>query len=307
MTWVADYTSRINPTLLRAAGVVGVSRYLSPPSETWKLITPSEYAELIQSGIVVNLNWEYSSTDWLGGSAAAKVHAQASIAYAKSFGHPHGAVIAGSADFNMTPSQWASSGKAYAQTWIDMIGSAGWTPGVYSHVDVLNNCVSINPNIMCWQSESTDYGFTVKANKNVGPHTDLWQRLPSRNIGGNNVDYNQIITDRWAGMPQVPGTGGRDDLTCMSDVWNGEMTGHSGFVPDVKTPRQALLEDIQSTVHAIAAGQGVLSDVQVTAMANTISQALINSPHNNLNSQDLTAVQGVIHTELSKLALTQGA
>src|SRR5258705_6085761 len=101
MTIVVDYTVRIAPDALHAAGVAGVCRYICPPGLA-KLIGLTEYRELVGAGISVTLNWEYDARDWLGGASRGASHGTQAVAAARALGYPAGGVIPGSADFDMT-------------------------------------------------------------------------------------------------------------------------------------------------------------------------------------------------------------
>jgi hypothetical protein len=93
----------------------------------------------------------------------------------------------------------------------------------------------------------------------------------------------------------LPSTGGRTGPIALSDLWNEEMVGHSGFVPGDKSARQLLLERILAGVTDLQARPALaLTDAQVTAIAATIAAALVTATDNPLSPADLAAVEAVI-------------
>jgi len=72
-----------------------------------------------------------------------------------------------------------------------------------------------------------------------------------------------------AKMATVPGTGNRDDLTVLSDLWNGEQNISSGFGPG-QTKRQAQLNRIEAHIEAVAKGAS-LSDADRKAIVDEVS------------------------------------
>lgn len=189
--WVADYTSRIDPAQLAAAGVVGVCRYVSRFG--WKVIDHTEYAELVMSGLFVVLNFEDESNGWMGGAAAGAADADFAAAAARAVGYPSGWPLPSSADFDMTAAQWAAAGRDYAVAYRDGLIGHGFRPGVYGPSDVLAWCKSVGYDWF-WQCMSTDYSQKRNADPWPGAHL---QQTSQRIIGGSQVDYNKILRTDW--------------------------------------------------------------------------------------------------------------
>lgn len=177
---------------MRAAGVVGVVRYLSLPqaNTAWKRVTQAEYDRLRAAGFDIVLNWEYAANDWLGGAPAGKAHAAEAVKQARALGYPAGCAIPGSADLNMTLTQWNAAGKAYAQTYSAIVRDGGYVAGVYGPWDVLTWCQQLGGFGMFWQSMSTSW--SGGRNAQLWPGAHLRQRR-SGFVGGFDVDFNDII------------------------------------------------------------------------------------------------------------------
>lgn len=195
--WVADYVNRIPPAALKAAGVVGVCRYLASSSGIGKIIGLAEYRELVGAGIQVVLNWEQAATDWLDGAAGGKADGTKAAQLAHALGYPAGRPIPGSADFDMSAAQWSAHGRAYAIAYRDALHAGGYAAGVYGGWDVLSWCRDLGGYVMFWQSMST--GFSGGRNKNPFPGGHLLQHAAAASVGGHEVDRNDIRRPDWAG------------------------------------------------------------------------------------------------------------
>lgn len=99
-----DYTERIDPAALKAAGCSVVFRYLSNPG--WpKNLTAAEARELLAAGIPIVLNYETDGTFMLGGYSAGVSAARSARAQANVLGAPANTRIYYSADFDATTDQ----------------------------------------------------------------------------------------------------------------------------------------------------------------------------------------------------------
>lgn len=213
MSIVVDYSaSRISPAALKAAGVVGVCRYLSAPGLS-KVIHKPEYDELRAAGIDVTLNWEQFATDWLGGASAGAAHAASAVAQANALNYqntsPH-KVIPGSADFNMTRAQWLSSGRAYAIAYAAGIRAGGYRPGVYGPYNVLQWVKEEGIMDAFWQA-GMSWSWPnndARPPKLPWPGAHLVQRRHIT-IGGVDTDLNDILVTPLWGAKTV---GKKDDM-----------------------------------------------------------------------------------------------
>jgi hypothetical protein len=231
MTIYADYTGRLTPEELKAAGVTGVCRYLSwlPNS---KCILKAEYDDLVSGGIDVILNWEYYATDWLGGRSAGAVHANEAVRQARNIGYPMGKPIPGSCDFNINRSQWDSTAKAYAESYSSGIRAGGYVPGVYGPWNVLEWCANEIPGFgFFWQAGMS---WAWENNNQDWSKANLIQRR-HLSIAGEDTDVSdkvkgwKIMSD-WGNLPAPKNFGYPADVASV-DTWavlrNGAKTGWS--------------------------------------------------------------------------------
>lgn len=203
MSIVLDYTARIDPVALKEAGATGVCRYISLPrtDTAWKRIGLTEYRELVAAGIAVTLNFEYAADDWLGGAAAGKSHGTVAAGQARMLGYPSGSVIPGSADFDMTRTQWESSGRAYAKAFAAEVRAGGYRPGVYGAWDVLTWVRAEGIMDAFWQSMS--HGFSQWRNAKPWPGAHLRQHPDKKWVGGRETDWNDILIPDWGGTDML--------------------------------------------------------------------------------------------------------
>jgi hypothetical protein len=210
---VVDCTSTPSVAALRAAGVVGVTRYLAPLPNA-KIITKAEFDRLIAGRISVALNWEHAANDWLGGGKAGTAHATEAIRQARALGYPGGHVIIGSADFDMTLSQWNSVGHSYAMEFASTLVSDGYLPGVYGPSDVLGWCQRLGIFREFWQAGMSK-GWSGGRNAARWPGAHLRQ-LRGDTFGGVEVDVNEILKadygqyQPWAATTAATTTGDGD-------------------------------------------------------------------------------------------------
>jgi hypothetical protein len=206
-----DYTTRIDPADLVAAGVTDVCRYLSWPYR-WggvthnypnpKIIQQREFDELVAAGLGVTLNWEFDARDWMGGNSDGLAHGAEAARQALELGYPAGCTIAGSADFDMTRAQWLAAGKGYAIGWTSALLVAGYRPGVYGPSDVLGWCADEVPMSLYWQCMSTAYSEGRNAQPWPGAH--LRQRT-YQTVGGVRGDRNDILRPSWGQYRKTSG------------------------------------------------------------------------------------------------------
>lgn len=264
-----DYIHEISVADLQAAKVTDVFRYLSwLPNSLNKVITPNEYHRLTNGGIICRLNWEFDEKDWLGGTAKGTEHAAEAVRQAKLCGYPrHGAII-GSADFDMTLTQWNSVGHSYAQAFATGIRAGGYTPGVYGPWDVLGWC----ENVMDWFWQSMSTAYSNKRNANKHPLTNWWQK-GYKTVANQNCDWSQIIT-----LSSV--TGG-NDVSVKTDnivaaLADGQPHGAGGEViapVDWRIRDEAWQASVNSALASQAAALAALSAKVSTPVTVELSDA----------------------------------
>lgn len=284
MAIALDYTSRIDPAALQAAGVTVVCRYLSwlyrwggqtHSTVNPKIIQGAEYRELVSAGLDVVLNWEYDPRDWLGGSPAAKLHAAEAVRQAQILGYPTGSVIVGSADFDMTRAQWDAAAAAYAASFEAGIRAAGYVPGVYGPYDVLTWCHDDTGVRFFWQAGMST-SWSQGRNRSVWPGAHLCQR-GYKTVGGVAGDWNDILRPWEAGMAADV-----DDIIRRWSEGDPEKADGSELSPVAWRIRDEKwqasvdgeLADLKAAVAALGSG-GVDVDALANDVATKIGAAIV--------------------------------
>jgi len=249
MTFAVDYTREIAVNALKTSGVSQVFRYLS-----WlpnpKVIGELEYLALVNAGIGVVLNWEYDSHDWLSGATGGTSHGREAVRQARLLGYPTGSVIIGSADFDMTLSQWNSSGRSYATAFAKAITDGGYRPGVYGPWDVLTWCTGLMAAF--WQAGMST-AWSGGRNRNLHPSAG-WRQVGHVTIAGQDCDRNEILHT----VPLVT-TKGTDKVAMLAVDANGQYYVCDGIV-------SRPIKDIGDFVYLARQGLCTLAPVGGTAV-----------------------------------------
>jgi hypothetical protein len=294
---VIDCTASPSVAALKAAGVSGVTRYLS-----WlpnpKVITKAELGRLIEGGISVVLNWEYSARDWLAGGAAGKLHATEAVQQAKALGYPAGHAIIGSCDFDMTAAEWGSACRAYAIAFATGIRAAGYVAGVYGPWDVLARCRALGGFAIFWQAGmSTAWSGSRNGLRWPGAHL---RQLRGDTIGGVSVDVNEVLIASYGQY-----TGGNDVLDAANqkklddaywqatnaiNIDTGGRVEVSGATSLLVTHVKALEAGLLALQRSIHEGQPLTDDQLAAVMAEARE-----------------AAQAEVHTALQAAADSAGA
>jgi hypothetical protein len=256
-----DYTARIPPSALTAAGVSDVCRYLCySPVGDWKRIRKPEYDELLAAGIGVTLNWELDARDWAHGEAVGIAHGAEAVKQARSLGYPAGCAILGSADFDMSRATWDSLGRFYGGGFAAAVRAGGYRPGVYGPWDVLTWVRDAGLMDVFWQAGMST-AWSGGRNRNAWPGVHLRQRRHIT-VGGQDCDANDILIATW-GQARVgaPSTTG-DDM----GVWDELL---SDFTGRQQGPGKAA-DILWATAHA---AEDALAAVRVNAAAETARDA----------------------------------
>lgn len=195
-----DYTERIAPAALKAAGCAVVSRYLSQPG--WpKNLTAPEAQELRAAGIPILLNYETDATFMLGGYAAGVTCARSARQQATALGAPNSTRIYYSADFDASPSQ-TSIVIAFLNGAASVDGASN--VGVYGGLGVVQSAASVG--YATWQT-------IAWSNGQWDSRALMRQTGTEQNVGGVQVDVNQVMNlgglAAWgATTTPTPNTGG---------------------------------------------------------------------------------------------------
>jgi hypothetical protein len=222
-SFVIDCVRSPSTAAMRAAGVVGLTRYLSWTNRDslGKVIHQAEFDRLIGDGFGLALNWEYAANDWLGGAAAGLAHGKEAVRQARALGYPAGCAIYGSADLDMTLAQWNGAGKAYAREYSATVRGAGYRPGPYGPSDVLTWCRDAGYADVYWQAGMST-AWSGHRNASAWPGANLRQRRQVY-VGGVDCDYNDILTGDWGQHQRGHTPTGAKTMTTMDEL-NAEMT-----------------------------------------------------------------------------------
>jgi hypothetical protein len=219
----ADYSfTRPSFAALKAAGVVGVSRYLCwVNTNTYgKIIFKPEYDGLLAAGIDVILNWEFDAQDELGGASSGSIQATEAVRQAKLLGYPAGATIYFSGDFDETPGE-ASTVAAYFQAAAPIVHAAGYRIGVYGDYYVVGRLFDAKLIDDAWQTYAWSGG-------QWDPRANMRQTLNGVSIGGQDADLDQSVGVAYSAMhpytaapsapPVLPGGGDMKEYILAQDV-----------------------------------------------------------------------------------------
>ena len=295
-----DYTSRITPAALGAAGVTVVCRYIAP--QAWKAISKAEYDELLANHFTVFLNWESSGTDWLRGGSGGLADGAAAAKMARALGYPDSSIIIGSCDFDISQAQADAVGNDYATAFKRALSNGGYRAGVYGPKRALDIGQRLGY-AFGWQTMSIGWYGTVP----LHPFANLRQ-IAFRTVGGVQGDWNQII------RLDTPVTNG-GPFMALSDQQQQDMSEWLALLVDPNTPATGRPTDrfrfpptlfqIKAQVAAISAKVDALSvpvgftDTQVAAMASAIETALIANNANGLTPTDHADIQTDLQVSLA--------
>lgn len=260
-----DYTERIDPAALKAAGCSVVFRYLSQPG--WpKNLTKPEADELLAGGIAIVLNYETTADFMLGGYSAGVSCARSARAQATALGSPPDRRIYYSADFDATAAQIPAildfdRGAASVDGAPEVGGYGGLRVALAEDAAGFRTWQTV-----AWSGGQWDMRSLAR------------QTGEQRTIGGVVVDVNQIIDLAALGAWGGPTTGGSDvNLTDTVTVSAGfaaryGATAADGFTAGAAIPVGVLLEGAairaannEHLLQQIAAKVGAPTDVAALA------------------------------------------
>lgn len=180
---------------LKAAGVEGVSRYLSwlPNS---KVITQAEYDSYRNAGVPVVLNWESTGRSWRDGYSQGHADGAEARRQARALGHPDTRPIIQSIDENVDPSL-TQSAIDYQRGFND--GGGCGPQGIYSTAFVIEALFREGLISVAWQTNARGwYG-----NGPDSPEAAILQRtshsFPS--FPSNSYDESDVVRSDWGQNP----------------------------------------------------------------------------------------------------------
>ena len=281
-----DYTERIDPAALKAAGCSVVFRYLSNPG--WpKNLTKAEADELLAAGIPIVLNYETSATFMLGGYAAGQACARSARAQATALGAPATTRIYYSADFDVTAAQ-TSIVMAFLQGAASVDGAAEVDEYGGLRLAQAAAAAGMRP----WQTVAWSGGVW-------DPHDVARQTGVQRTVGGVVVvDVNEIEDLAALGAWGGPTSGGPDvNLTDTVTVSSGFAARYSsaanpidGFTAGANISVGTLLEG--SAIRAV-------NNEHLLVSTNAKLDQLLARP--TAQPVDIAALEAAIAAQLSHL------
>lgn len=175
-----DYTERIDPAALKAAGCEVVFRYLSKPG--WpKNLTKAEADELLNAGIAIVLNYETTADFMLSGYAGGQADAQEARAQARALTAPATARIYYSADFPVLDSELSTVlSFLHGATSVDGKGEVG----DYGGLKIVNAAGA--EGYPEWQT-------VAWSNGQWSTYAIVRQTGEQRTVGGVVVDVNEVL------------------------------------------------------------------------------------------------------------------
>lgn len=202
MSQVLDYSlARPDPAAIAAAGYVGVLRYLAPEIDAPKIITATEYENLIGHGLKVALNWEWYDNRAREGAASGTKDAQAALAQATALGYT--GCIYFSVDFDAGVADQGAI-NAYFEACAQVIGLSRL--GAYAGYWPLSRLFDAGLISYGWQTFAWSGG-----NRESRAH--LYQNGATAFDGG--ADINDVLKANWTGETMTP-DGWTDDGTILT-------------------------------------------------------------------------------------------
>lgn len=178
---IADYSwARPTPAALKAAGYIGVIRYVGPGNRG-RDVTRDEIHRLHLGGLGVGLVWETTTTAALAGWQAGYADVERANHYADRHGYPDHLPIFYAVDTDVSP---AAIRGPVADTFRGAIRASKRPVRPYGECDVLD--------ILCGELKLMDCGWQCMAwsRGRLSPYRCMYQLYPPRMDG--QVDANEI-------------------------------------------------------------------------------------------------------------------
>lgn len=202
-----DYTARIPPAALKAAGCSVAFRYVMPQTPYWvKALRNAEAQELLAAGIPIVSNFESSANREDGGAQAGHDDAVTLVADWKALGAPSGLIGWFSADWDVQPSEIPAV-LAYLNAAASVLGGKKYV-GCYGGLRAVS--AAMDAGFGGWQTVAWSDG-------KWDPRAAARQTGRQLMVGGVQVDENVIINLAALGAWGGPTTGG--SMSTGSDVW----------------------------------------------------------------------------------------
>lgn len=177
-----DYTERIAPAALKAAGCSAVFRYVMPQTPYWvKALRNPEAAELLAAGFPIVSNFESSANRMLGGASAGHDDAVQLVANWKALGAPAGLIGWFSADWDVQASE-VPAVLAYLNAAASVLGGKKFV-GCYGGLRAVS--AAMDAGFGGWQTVAWSGG-------KWDPRAVARQIGTKQNVGGVDADVNEI-------------------------------------------------------------------------------------------------------------------
>jgi len=191
-----DYTERIAPSALKAAGCSVVSRYVTRLD--WpKSLQRAEADDLRAAGVPIMCNFETTADRMKGGAAAGRADATEALQHMAVLGAPAGVTVWFSADWDVQPSE-VPAVLAYLQAAAGVLGSKSRT-GLYGGLRAVSAAADAGYPI--WQTIAWSGG-------RWDSRALMRQIGTEQNVGGVQVDVNEVINlaalGAWGGPAPTP-------------------------------------------------------------------------------------------------------
>jgi hypothetical protein len=178
-----DYTARIDPAALKAAGCSVAFRYTMPQTPFWtKALRNAEAAELLAAGIPIVSNFESTADRMRSGAQGGHDDAVNLLANWAALGAPKGLKGWFSADWDVQPTEVATC-LAYLAAAAAVLGGTQFV-GVYGGYRMVKAAADAGYGI--WQTTAWSYG-------QWDPRAAVRQTGEQKVVGGVSVDVNEIL------------------------------------------------------------------------------------------------------------------
>ncbi len=222
MTTVFDFTQRdITGREVLAAGAIGCMRYIANApivGANDKEIRKAEVEEKSAAGCRVGANFEWGErpTDSI---ATGQRHAGVFLQWCDDVGAPDWAPCYFSLDAN-------NPAGAYHAYFTGIVREVGLSrSGVYGNGACYRSLLDAGLASLTWQSKSHSYAGNSASGP--WPNTNLVQLLPTKRVGGHDVDVNTVLTPNWGGFLL-----GEDDPMALNNTDVATILHADGIIPN---------------------------------------------------------------------------
>ena len=189
-TFVCDAATAKDPAALKAAGYVGIARYITGNVNDWRQLSIRERDAYAAAGLGVWLIWETQANAALGGAPKGTLHGAAARRDADRLGYT-GTVVIATTDFDVTAST-LDAVLAYCRAFQR---ACGLPCGIYGDTNI---AAGVRPGefALIWRPSaswwSRVFAFGKWFNTYVHPNTDIRQ-FGARGVPG--TDHGVVLRD----------------------------------------------------------------------------------------------------------------